>query len=343
MANVALTFNLIKEKDLKDKPVDSIAELDSPQTIEALTNAFKSRGHKVIPIEADEKIFDKLRKNKKKIDIVFNIAEGIKGESRESHVPSMLEMLGIPYVGSGPFSLALCLNKYRTKEILTYYGIPTPKYQVFHTPSDKLVKGLKFPLITKLAKEGSSMGLTYDSVVENEKDLRRNLKQMIGTYKQEILVEEFIEGKEFAIPLIGNDPPVILPLIEFKFHGKRSIAIFVPDHELKIFKEKNYEIPKSNITYECPPKIDKKLEAKLKDLAVRAFKATDCRDWCRLEIRVDKKNDPYLIELNPIAGIDPSYRFPFSAKAAGIDYNTLVNKILDYAIERYRKNGIKIG
>jgi D-alanine-D-alanine ligase len=340
MATVGLTFNLIHEEEIGEKPVDCIAELDTPETINALKEALESGGHTVILIEADETILENLKILRDKLDIVFNIAEGLRGESRESHVPAILELLGIPYVGSGPLTLAICLSKVRTKEILHSYDIPTPAYQVFYTEKDRLVRDLHFPLIAKLANEGSSMGLSYDSVVDDEKALRKQITSLLAVYHQPVLVEEFIEGREFGIPIIGNSPPVTLPLIEFHFHGKRSITIFVPDKPLQVFKEKNYEIPDPKVTNECPADIPVKMEKILIDLALRSYKALECRDWCRLEIRVDGKGNPFVIELNPIAGIDPSYRFAVSAQIAGISYEQLTNRILRFAMERY---GIETG
>jgi D-alanine-D-alanine ligase len=335
MATVGLTFNLIHEEEIGEKPVDCIAELDTPETINTLKEALESGGHTVILLEADETIVENIKRCRNKLDIVFNIAEGLRGESRESHVPAILEMLGIPYVGSGPLTLAVCLNKVRTKEILCSYDIPTPAYQVFYTEEELPHRNLHFPLITKLSNEGSSMGLSYDSVVDDEKALQKQVANLIRIYHQPVLVEEFIEGREFGIPVIGNSPPVSLPLIEFHFHGKWSITIFIPDKPLQIFKEKNYEIPDPMVTNKCPADIPVEMEKMLIDLALRSYKALECRDWCRLEIRVDRQGNPFVIELNPIAGIDPSYRFAVSAQIAGINYAQLINKILVFAMERY--------
>ncbi|MBN1409218.1 MAG: hypothetical protein JW969_00140 [Spirochaetales bacterium] len=242
MARVALTYNLIHENEIGDQPVDRIAELDSPQTVDAVRAAIESGGHTVLLIEADENAFRKFRDARWEIDIVFNIAEGLRGESRESHIPAMLEMLGIPYVGSGPLTLAACLDKEHTKKILAFHGIPYPAYQVFITGSETLDPELKFPLITKLACEGSSMGLTYDSVTENAKDTHEQVNGLMKKYGGPVIVEEFKSGREFGIPVIGNELPETLPVIEYKFHGEKPITIFVPDNELGFFKEKNYRI-----------------------------------------------------------------------------------------------------
>lgn len=341
--NVALVFNLIREDMFKDKPIDITAEYDSQETIDALKNAIESGGHKVILLEFDHDIYNKLKDNKNKIDIVFNIAEGMDAESRESFIPLICEILGIPYTGSGPLTLGICLDKGRTKETLNCYKIPTPKFQVINSMKDKISKKLKFPLILKLVGEGSSIGLSYDSVVYNGEQLKKKVEYLFGRYDKPIMLEEYIDGREFTIPIIGNDPPLVLPIIEVIFdkvpEGKPNINIFVPDDpiiELIKNAKRVDEINEMNHSSICPANLEKELETKMKKLAVKAYKALGCKDWCRMEFRVDKNNKPFLLELNPIAGIDPSYYFPRSARVYGLDYNPLINKILNFAIERYK-------
>ncbi len=338
--NVALAFNLIEERYLEGRPLDSIAELDSHETIKSLKTALESGGHNVTLINADDNFHRGIRNPDKPIDMVFNIAEGIRGESRESHVPSICEMLGIPYTGSGPLTLALCLNKARTKEILGFHGIPTPDFQVFRSSNEKLKKELKYPLIVKLLHEGSSMGLSYDSVVYNEKDLRSQIKRLISTYQEPVIVEEFLPGREFTIPIMGNGDPLILPIVEVLFKGRVNINLFNPDESVIsiIKKYTDEEIPRSQTDSVCPAKIPKKLENRLREMALNCYKIMECRDWCRMEFRLDEDGTPKVLELNPIPGIDPTYWFPKSAYAMGMTYNQLINKILNYALGRY---GIK--
>jgi D-alanine-D-alanine ligase len=336
--NIILTYNLIHEEALYGLPIDTIAELDSQDTVDSIKTMMEEAGHKVILVEADENAFENLKKYRAQTDIVFNIAEGIRGESRESHIPCMLEMLGIPYVGSGPLTLAIALNKYRTKEILIYYGIPTPRFQVFHhfdPDLPTLNRHLQYPLIVKLSCEGSSIGLDYDSVVENEKALADKMEYLFKTYHEPVLVEEFLTGREFTIPIIGNNPPITLPIIEVIFFGEKPINIFFPDEELGIFDKLNYTPHKQQTRSVCPAQISEKLKATLNTMALDVYKAFECRDWCRMEIRLDADGNPYVLELNPIAGIAPDYWFPRSAAAIGMDYCMLINKILDTALERY--------
>ncbi|MFH1422705.1 MAG: hypothetical protein ABIH42_08355, partial [Planctomycetota bacterium] len=293
---VALIYNLIRPKMLKAGMPDSIAELDSEETIAALEEAVAACGHRPILLEVTEDIYVNIRKRRNEINIVFNIAEGTHGESRESHIPCFLEMLGIPYTGSSPLTLSNCLNKIRAKDILLSHNIPTPKFQVFKTPKDKLKKSLRFPLIVKLANEGSSMGLSDKSVVKNETQLKKQVKHLITKYNKLVFAEEFKSGREFTIPVLGNNPPIALPIIEaIHLNGNIPIVKFSPDSpvvKMLKLKDENVEIPKSTHLTVCPADIDDDLSNVLSDLAVRSYKALGCYDWCRLEIRLDEKGNP---------------------------------------------------
>ena len=181
----------------------------------------------VVLIEADEDAYQRLRTSG--VDLVFNIAEGIRGEDREAQIPAMLEMLGIPYTGSGPLTLAICLHKGKTKEILGWHGIPTPAFQVVTRPEGLDLASLTFPLIVKLLHEGSSMGLSYDSVVETPVALAERITYLAHTYAQPVIVEHFIDGREFTVSVLGHTPPWALPVVEVLFSGPRSITLFQPD------------------------------------------------------------------------------------------------------------------
>lgn len=356
---VGLVFNYVNEEKLRGKPVDAIAELDTPEITAAEKAALESRGHEVVLIEADENFSENLKKAKP--DIIFNVSEGIGGESRESYVPNICETLGVPYTGSGPLALSLALDKAKTKEILTHYGIPTAKWQVFKSKDDRIDPSLRFPLIVKLLHEGSSMGLDEYSVVENEKDLRKMVERAISTYKEPALVEEFLDGREFTIAIIGNyldgKEPMVFPIRETVHEREKSIVLYDPDRESipliakfnpkeevdKYLDEKRYSFHS-----ECPAKITKDTEKEIKMIALEVFRAIGVRDWCRMEMRC-RDGVPHVLELNPIAGIAPGYWFPTTAEVAGYDYNAFINLILDTALERLgmkkkdgRKNGAKL-
>jgi D-alanine-D-alanine ligase-like ATP-grasp enzyme len=334
MAKVALVYNLIRPDTLRDGPLDLIAEYDSEETISALSTALRTGGHEVIPLEADESIVEKLKSVQPQI--VFNIAEGIRGESRESHVPAICEMLGLPYTGSGPLTLALCLDKARAKEVLSHYHIATPPFQIFQAPEEEL-DSLHFPLIVKLLHEGSSMGLSEHSVVDDEMALKHQVRYLLRTYHQPTIVEEFIEGREFTIGVLGNETPRVLPIIEVIFNKPRGIVLFSPDNSVMplVWKERGVDIQYPEYYRSiCPADISAELAQRIEQTALKTFKALGCRDWCRMEMRLGHDGTLYVLELNPIAGIDPGYWLPRAAKAAGLDYESLINEILGYALER---------
>lgn len=359
---IALVYNSIPSRLLLEEPLDRIAEYDCPQTIAVLQQAIAIHGHETVLVEADEDAYQKLRTCG--ADLVFNIAEGIRGEDREAQIPAMLEMLGIPYTGSGPLALALCLHKGKAKEILAWHGIPTPAFQVVTDPGDPLVETLQFPLIVKLLHEGSSMGLSYGSVVENPAALAQRIAYLRRTYHQPVLVEQFIDGQEFTVPVLGNTPPRALPVIEVRFKGPRNITLFQPDdpvirmlarargqrvaspvtfrfsdnqEHVLVRAEVGEEVPVPVALTEsiCPAQVSTTLTASLQDTALRAYGALECRDWCRIDLRVGADGVPQVIELNPIAGLDPTYWLPRSAQAAGLDYPGLVHAIVSAACQRY--------
>jgi D-alanine-D-alanine ligase len=341
--NIGLVYLLVKENMLANGPVDRVAELDTVEGITALQRGFEASGHRVVLVEATGDIYAALRSLKNQVDIVFSVSEGLSGESRESLVPLLCESLDIPYIGSGPLTLALCLDKARTKEILTHHRLPTPRFQVIRAPNDRINSKLRYPLILKLNEDGSSKGLAYDSVVSDEIALRRKATYLFDTYAEKILVEEYIEGREFTVPVLGNLPPIALPVIELIFDrvppGQPRINLFVPEGsviEMLTHLHREVSINSMNHSTICPARIDVKLEKKIKRLAIQAYQALGCRDWCRMEFRLDANNNLFILELNPIAGIDPSFHFPLSARIYGLDYPALLDRIVGYAIERYQ-------
>lgn len=336
MARVALVFNRIHPEMLGERPVDAMGEYsDTEETIQNLKAAIESGGHRVELLEADEEICNQLKRSRP--EIVFNIAEGLRGESRESHVPAICEMLGIPYTGSGPLTLALCLNKARAKEILSYYGIPTPRFQTLASAEEPLDASLRYPLIVKLLQEGSSMGLSREAVVDDEDALRKRVAYLIRAYHEPVIVEEFIQGREFTVGILGNESPRVLPITELVFSDPRGIVIFTPDREMverypHLWRD---GIPQPMHQPVCPANVTPDLKAAIEDTALRVYRALGCRDWCRMEMRLGGDEKLYVLELNPIAGIDVTYWLPRAAQAGGQSYNDFVNEILNHALTRY--------
>ncbi len=347
---------------LLNAPLDRTAEFDSAETIDTLRQAIATHGHDVVLVEADIDAYERLRTCE--AELVFNIAEGTHGEDRESQIPAMLEMLSLPYTGSGPLALALCLHKGKAKEILSWHGIPTPLFRVASCQGDLDGFDCPFPLIVKLLHEGSSMGLSYDAVVETPEALAQRVAYVTQTYQQPAIVEQFIDGREFTVSVLGNQPTRALPVIEVFFSGPRPITLFQPDdpiirrfaraqghriaepveYQLSTDRERvqirtegggEVDIPVSLTSSVCPADIPAELTAVLQATAINAFNALECRDWGRVDMRVGDDGVPQVLELNPIAGIDPTYWLPRSAVAAGMDYPALIGAIIDTACQRY--------
>lgn len=327
---IALTCNL-KKKDTT-KPEDYFSEWDSQETINAIASAIRSKGHTVEAVDVEyPSLFSYFRKNR--VDMVFNIAEGRYGKFRESEVPAVLDYLNIPYTGSDTFSLALALNKALTKRILKAENIPTPDFQVFSKGDEELSPELKFPLIVKPNCEGSAKGINKSNVVHTRDDLYKKAKEIINAYKQEALVEEFIEGKELTVGILENGKTRILPILEIDFSSCKNSGEYFYSWRMKEYQG-NAELG-LNPTFHCPARLDKETEERVKEAALKTHRAVGCLDISRTDIRLDKNNIPYVLEINPLPGLDPKEsNLPVMAYAAGMKYEDLIEAILISASER---------
>jgi D-alanine-D-alanine ligase len=244
-----------------------------------------------------------------------------------------LDYLNIPYTGSDTFSLALALNKALTKKILRAENIPTPNFQLFLRGNETLDPNLKFPLIVKPNCEGSAKGINKTNVVDNPAALQGKVKECINVYRQEALAEEFIEGKELTVGILENGKTRVLPILEIDFSDCKKSGEYFYSWKMKEFQG-NQEmglVP----AFHCPARLDKETEDKVRDVALRTHRAVGCLDISRTDIRLDKFNVPYVLEINPLPGLDPKEsNFPIMAYAAGMTYEDLIEAILLSASER---------
>lgn len=298
----------------------------SPKAVERVARALEKGGHTVKVIEGDIHLADELREFMPKVmegenpGMVFNMAYGIQGQNRYTHVPAMMEMLGIPYVGSGPAGHAIVQDKVMTKIVLQRNQIPTPGFWVFKT-GDETFPDLVFPVIVKPKLESTSMGM---EVVDNWDDLRVAVKKQIEKFQQEILVEQFISGREFAVGVIGNTPNLdILPIVEINLGDPDKI------------QTKSDKVKKGGIDKICPAPLTTEKTEELKQLCIKAFSSLGLNDYTRVDIRMDKDENFYILELNSMASLGMGGSLFYSAKTAGYTYEWLINKILDVATMRY--------
>jgi len=313
---------------------DTFAEWDSRDTVNAVRDAL-AEFHTVTMIEADHNAFEKLKDTKP--DIVFNVAEGFFGVSREAQIPAMLDMLNIPYTGSDPSTLAICLDKARTKEILSFHHIPTPKFLVIDQVGDLKEFALQFPIIVKPNAEGSSKGIFTSSFVKNFADLEIEAERVLNEYDQSTLLEEFLPGREFTVAMLGNGRETeVLPIVEINYSEFPEDFIPIYSYEAKWIldtKENPLDV------FSCPAKLSLELERKIKNVCLATYKVLRCKDWSRIDIRLDASGEPNIIEINPLPGILPDPKdnscYPKAARTAGMDYTTLLNKVLFTAAKRY--------
>ncbi|MEK7166049.1 MAG: ATP-grasp domain-containing protein [Patescibacteria group bacterium] len=335
LMNVALCFNIKRNHPSTDPALQKDAEFDSPETIVAITNALRSGNHNVTEIEADENVYIKLKELRNSIDIVFNIAEGIYGDAREAQVPTICDILQIPYTHSSTLTCAIQLDKAFTKKILIYHSIPTPKFQLFSNPNETLDKELKFPLFLKPNSQGSSMGIRNENLVENVQQLKKRISWEFKEYRNQVLVEEYLPGREFTVSLLGN-PPTILPIIEQRLdHLPKGYAPF-SSYDVKWLWEDTL-VDKTQ-AYDCPARLSPQLQNSIESICSSTFHILGIRDIARVDVRLDKDGNPYILEINALPGLMPdimgiSY-FPISAQAAGYSYNQTILKILDVAAKR---------
>jgi D-alanine-D-alanine ligase len=320
---------------------DEFAEWDSPTTIAAVESALSKLG-KVIRLEANEDFPERLRQTKP--NIVFNIAEGFYGVNREAHVPAICEFFGIPYSGSDPFTLSLCLDKARAKETLAFHGIPTPKFVVVNKPEELRAasKKLRFPLFVKPLHEGSSKGITDSNLCRDAGHLLEQTEFLLENYNQPVLVEEYLPGKEFTCAVLGNgDEATVLPIVGMNFETLPEGAAPIYSFDAKFV----WDRPENPLDiFQCPARITAALRKSIERVTLDAFRVLGCRDWARIDVRLDGAGVPNVLEVNPLPGIlpDPADNscLPKAARAAGISYDELIQGCLKYAAER---QGVKLG
>lgn len=337
--NVAFAYNVKHNKPSRDLSKQKDLEFDSPSVIAGIKTSLEELGHRVYEVEADELAFDKLKALKGKVDIVFNIAEGLWGDARESQIPIYCEVLKIPYTHSGPTTHGIGLDKSFTKLVL--HGadhINVPESHVVFKANYKVPAYLKFPLIVKPNKEGSSKGVFDKNVVRNIKDLRERIAVVSEDFSKEVLVEEFIEGREFTVATLGNNGSLqVLPIIEQKFDflpkGMNKIASF----ELKWM----YEDSLKNLSdaYDCPAKVGKDLKKNIEETSKEVCRLLDVRDCSRIDYRLRSDGKLYFLEINTLPGLNPSETeisyFPLAARTAGMTFTQMIGKILGAAMRRY--------
>ena len=298
------------------------------KTVQAVVAALREGGHEVLLCGGDKSLLGTLEEfmpaglDGRPTGMVFNMAYGIQGECRYTHVPAMLEMAGIPYTGSSPLGHALALDKVVTKDLIRAAGIPTPNYRVMDG-TEAGCEDLRFPVIVKPRHESTSFGLR---LVHDPRELPEAVRTVAGEFGQTALVEEYVEGREVCVALLGNGQPELLPIVEQDF-GDRSVRILT-------WEDKYHKSPVEARKI-CPAALGAGLAERIRKISLHTFRAVHCRDYGRVDLRIDRHGQPWVLEINSMASLGAGGSYVLAAAAAGYTFEALVNRILDVAHIRY--------
>lgn len=321
--------------DLKDSfapepgsPDDVFEEYDSSKTIEIITAALEAKGNSVIMLAGGREFLDNIQREK--VDIVFNIAEG-RGtyRSREAQVPSVLEILDIPYTGSDPQCLAICLDKPLAKKLVTTFGVSTSKWLTISNKTELIQAAwdsIPFPAIIKPAFEGSSKGIRLTSLARNISEAQQEVSRILDCYRQPVMVEEFIDGDEVTVGIIGNSPPEIIGMM--RILPRKKDAPFIYSVEVK----RDYV---NLVDYECPARLEQQVLDRIAASSIGVFKGLGCRDFTRIDFRINSEGMPYFLEINPLPGLGTYSDLVIMSVMMGWTHEKLIGAVLDAALARY--------
>lgn len=311
-----------------------LSEVGVLQEKEDIAKALQTLGYKtsVFNVDGDlSRLVDFLKEEQP--DLVFNCCESVGNDSlHEMHIAGIYELMGIRYTGSTPIVLGTALNKIRVKEILGFYGLPTPRCQLVKSPIRIVLDDhLDFPLIVKPSREDASIGIDTTSVVTNMSELRRKVRHIIEQFDQPALVEEYIDGRELNVAVMGNRKPYTLPISEIDMSTLPKQYPRILTYRAKWLKgTEEYEHTKGV----CPALLPPELESRIKELALIAYQLIGCRDYARVDFRLSKDYEPYILEVNPNPDISDEAGFARSARAHGFTFEEFIGAIVECALER---------
>jgi len=324
--------NYLGKSSAKPEEKVDLSEKDFLNQISNIKKTLKKEFESVNILSIGKDIPQVITKLKKfSPDIIFNFVEAVDGNSNyESYLAGIFELLQLEYTGNKALTLGNCLNKTRTKQVLQSFGIRTPNYQLIHFKKkiDEKEFKLNFPVILKLTREDASIGISEFSVAYDFKSMNKHLNFLLENFKQDVLIEEYIKGREINAAILGNK---LLPLSEITFKNLPDDLPKIVTYEAKWSAGSVYY---KNTIPVCPAKVDEKTRKKIERMALDAYYAMDCRDYVRVDFRLSKNNTPYVIEVNPNPDISPDSGFVRSAAAAGITYEELLYTLAEYAIKR---------
>lgn len=324
MLHVGLLYTEEKQEDKSGK-FDPHGAAQMTNTVKDIEESILKKGHRVTLIPASLDLLQKIEAIED-LDVIFNSCTGITDKIQQANVVAMLELQKVPFVGSGLSTQILGLHKAASKRLFKAANIPTARFQVFRKGTEQINENLRYPLMVKPDREGSSLGIDHDSVVHDDVSLYKKVKEIIKIFKQPALVEEFLEGREFTVGIIGNSELEVLPIIEILYDDVDSDVMTV---DLKA---------EDQLGQKLPADLDEETLEIIKNNARKAFTVLECNDFARIDVRMDSQGSPHFIEINTLPGMEKGYSdFPKMAEAKGYKYEDLIEKLIMLAVERGKK------
>ena len=323
---IGLTYDLRSEYLARGYSEYQTAEFDREDTIDALETAIRGLGHTTDRISNARRLIERLARGDR-WDLVFNIAEGINGIGREAQVPAILDLYNIPYTFSDPLVMSLTLHKGMTKRVVRDAKIPTSDFCVVEKESDKIMVSFPPPFFIKPVAEGTGKGINPQSILYKHRDLPPACEALARTYRQPVLVERYLSGREFTVGIIGTGTDAeILGTIE---------VILLAGAERGVYSYLNKERCEELVQYRPVRSSEELLVQKAEDIALDAWRILGCRDAGRVDIRCDEAEQPYFLEVNPLAGLHPDHSdLPIICKGISLPYEILIERILASALKR---------
>ncbi len=313
----------------EDEPPDADAEYEPEETVDTLAQAVRHLGYEPVRIGTAFDLREQLDTGLD-LDAAINIAEGARSRNREAYAPILLEMAGIPCLGSDALTLSLTLDKAWTKDVVAAADVPTPPHRVYSDADEIDADDLPgaFPLFAKPRYEGSSKGLGPSSRIESVEHLREEVEHLSTTYEQDVVVEPFVEGGgEFTVAVVGHDPPEALPVLQRGVEPTTGLGIHALEHRGAPSADRDWE-------YELPGTLTPALEQRLHVLTLRLFEALECRDFARADFRVDADGQPWFLEVNPLPTFAPDDTFAIIAELMGRDYVDYLADVIERGMQR---------
>lgn len=326
MYHIGLVYNKPKEITAREKALDPRSYRQPEMIARELQEAFTSKGHRVTMIPASENLIQDIREAGP-IDVIFNSCTGLNSKREQANIVGMLELVGLPFVGSGLEAQVTALNKGRANAVFQAAGVPISPFQVFRTAEDPLQEDMEFPLFVKPEREGSGLGITMDSIVHDEAELRHRVRYVLENFAQPALVEGYLSGREFTVGILGTEDPIALPITEIKLPQDSGVSIQSVDAKAD-----------NIILRECPADLSAELQADIAEQALAAYQALNCSELARIDVKLDDDDRPNIIEINTQPALETGFEpYPLMARAAGMTMGDLAERLVEEAIQAFAR------